>query len=348
MDEIRDLVYLDFEKASSIWSQFEGGLRESVTTSDDDSKGQKARVRFGIPKIAEANLGADYLQKRSTLETKVLHHDVLNRVDEELSNHDLVFDISQSLESTETSPEIIRNAIGKFPYIKATGQCVFEDYPRIQAICKQFNDIMSFINKCGGQSAGLIELEELIEEQIAEIRSTNNQKKKAAAKEGLKKLQSQLNSEIQKNLSGQVDQWLLDGIILWIDTFMKNRINFRNYPLTCCPSFQILCNLKRDCFVDQDPEHLLYGYGSRPNVELTVFGLITSIPSEIDDRFDPMTEFEDETQLSDKQIFENAFRRMFSSTDDIEDFARYSRYPNITVHPIAIYRSFKSNAKRNK
>lgn len=94
MEDVRDLLYLDFDKASSIWSQFEGGLRERVAVTDDDGKGQKAGVKFGIPKIAEATLGADYAQKRSTLETKILHHDVLNRVDDELSSCNLVFDVS--------------------------------------------------------------------------------------------------------------------------------------------------------------------------------------------------------------------------------------------------------------
>ena len=111
MKEVRDLLYLDFDKAASIWSQFEGGLRERVSFTDDHGKGQKAGVKFGIPRIAEANLGADYAQKRSTLETKILHHDILNRVDEDLSGLELVFDISESVDPSESSPENIRSAI---------------------------------------------------------------------------------------------------------------------------------------------------------------------------------------------------------------------------------------------
>jgi len=122
---------------------------------------------------------------------------------------------------------------------------------------------------------------------------------------------------------------------------MVNRINFRIYPIVDCPSFQILCNLKTACFVDQDLEHLLYGYGYRPNIPLTAFGLITSIPSQSELQFDPMTEFKDNDKLTDKAKLEKAFRDMFSAMDAMEDYVRYSRYPNITIHPIAVFRNIK-------
>ena len=344
MDDVRDLLYLDFDKASSIWSQFEGGLRERVAVTDDDGKAQKTGVKFGIPKIAEATLGADYAQKRSTLETKILHHDVLNRVDDELSSRNLVFDISKRVDASEASPDNVRSAIGVSPYVKVTGQCVIEDYPRILSICEKYNDVIKFIGKCGmqsiEQSPEYIELQGQIEDARKRIGSIKDRNKKAVEKQQLKTLESSIKNMAAEQVEG-VEQWLLDGIKLWINTFMPTRINFRTYPIPACPSFQVLCNLKRDCFVDQDPEHLLYGYGNRPNVPLTVFGLITSMPPREDNLFDPMTEFEDESKLDDKVVFEKAFRAIFGAMDGIEDFVRYSRYPNITVHPLAIYRSFK-------
>jgi hypothetical protein len=343
MDDVRDLVYLDFDKASSIWSQFEGGLRERVSITADDGKGQSMGVKFGIPKVAEATLGADYVQKRSTLETKVLHHDVLNRVDAELSGHGLVIDVSKTIDESEAEPENIRNAIGSTPYVKATGQCVIEDYPRILSICEKYNDIIKFIGKCGmqsiEQSPEYLELQSQIEDARNRIGSIKDRNQKAVEKQKLKALESTIGDMGAEQLRG-VEQWLLDGIKLWINTFMPTRINFRTYPLPACPSFQVLCNLKRECFVDQDPEHLLYGYGNRPNVALTVFGLVTSIPPKEEDLFDPMTEFADESKLDEKVVFEKAFRAIFGAMDEIEAFVRYSRYPNITVHPIAIYRSF--------
>jgi hypothetical protein len=82
---LRDLLYLDFDKAASIWSQFEEGLLKSIDVTEDTGKdraaGTKFGLKFGVPGLAdaqaEANLGVDYIQKRSTLQSKILHHDVL-------------------------------------------------------------------------------------------------------------------------------------------------------------------------------------------------------------------------------------------------------------------------------
>jgi len=93
---------------------------------------------------------------------------------------------------------------------------------------------------------------------------------------------------------------------------------------------------------------LLYGYGQRPNVPLTVTGLVTSKPPEGGYSFDPLEEFdgfnEDETDDSDEKnqkVIELAFRRVFAALEGMEDFVRYSRYPNVTVHPIAVYRDLR-------
>src|SRR4051812_34408019 len=57
---VRDLLYLDFDKAASIWSQFEEGLLERISETEDSGKDRTAGTKFGIPKLAEASLGVEY------------------------------------------------------------------------------------------------------------------------------------------------------------------------------------------------------------------------------------------------------------------------------------------------
>jgi hypothetical protein len=71
-----------------------------------------------------------------------------------------------------------------------------------------------------------------------------------------------------------------------------------------------------------------------------VLGLITSLPPKDDDDFDPMREFEVDTDLADRVAFERGLRALFSGMDGLESFVRFSRYPNIILHPIAVYRDF--------
>jgi hypothetical protein len=347
---VRDLLYLDFDKAASIWSQFEEGLLERVSVTEDTGKDRTAGAKFGIPSVAEANLGVDYQQKRSTLQSRTLHHDVLNRVERGLEEAGLITDLSTRVSGDESSPQKIRAVIGKRPYLRAEGASVLEDYRRILSISEKFNDILTLIEKAIQEgvkkSPQYVKIQELVAaaNEAAEAVSDRNQKATQRAK--AKEMQRQLDALSKPPLSNRIDEWLLNGMRLWINTFMPSRINFRIYPFANCPSFQVLCNLKRECFVDADLEHLLYGYGNRPNVPLAVFGLITSIPDESGPTFDPMKEFETNPELSERAAFEKGFRGVFAGMEGMEAFARYSRYPNVTVHPIAVYRSFPADVTK--
>jgi len=345
--KVRDLLYLDFDKAASIWSQFEEGLPGTFSVTEDQGKDRAAGTKFGIPGIAEANLGVDYLQKRSTLQSKTLHHDVLNRVERKLEEVGLVTDLSL-LSSNESSPEAIRAAFADRPYLRADGWSVIEDYRRILAISSRFNEVIALIAKASLETLKKTPEYQQVQEQIEaaklDVERTKDRNQRAAKRTHLMKLQETVEGITMGQLEA-VPQWLIDGMRTWIETFMPNRINFRIYPFPQCPSFQVLCNLKRECFVDSDLEHLLYGYGNRPNVPLAVFGLITSKPMPGNLPFEPLKEFQGRSDLSDAESFENAFRAVFGGMDGLEAFARYSRYPNVTVHPIAVYRSFSSSAE---
>jgi hypothetical protein len=340
---IRDLLYLDFEKAASIWSQFDEGLLQSESITLETEKSGAAGAKVGIPGLAEANLGADYLHKRATLQSRTLHHNILNRVESRLAEVGLVADLSEEMSANESSPEKVRATIGDRPYVRASGPSVLEDYNRVLAITEQFNKMAEFIARSGQEAVKKTPAYQELEADLSALRkaigSIPDRNQKAIQKNRLKTLEDTVQEMTKPSLAG-VDQWVLDGVQLWVRTFMSSRINFRIYPFSNCPSFQVLCNLKRECFVDDDLEHLLFGYGNRPNVSMAVFGLITSMPSSEPNAFDPMQEFADSPSLSEKAGFEKGFRSMFGAMEEMEGFVRYSRYPNITVHPIAVYRSF--------
>jgi hypothetical protein len=125
---------------------------------------------------------------------------------------------------------------------------------------------------------------------------------------------------------------------------MPERINFRVYPFESVPEFQVIANLKRDCFVDGNLENILFAYGIRPNVKLTIIGLITSIPSRNGTEFNPIIQ-----GGTDKgnQDMGKAFQQLFSSMQGVENLVRFSQYPNITIFPLAVYHSI-SNSKSER
>jgi hypothetical protein len=347
--QVRDILYFDFEKASSIWSQLQWGQLEKISVTSEESTDHKLGAGLGIPNLADVKLNVGEGEKRTILETRILHHDLLNRIESLLSSAGLVTNINQALTSSESSIENIHGAIGETPYIIATGSSVIEDYQRIFSISEKFNDLAKFIGRSAMEGVKsnpeYLEIEKTINELKEASKSIADRNKKAQAKAQIHTLENNIEKMLQSQVSS-VDQWILDGVKLWITTFMPTRINFRVYPFPSCPSFQVLCNLKRDSFVDQDLEHLLYGYGTRPNIPLAIFGLITSIPPKSGEIFDPLIEFEDNADMSKEMIFEKAFRGMFGAMDGLENFVKYSRYPNITVHPIAVFRPFNIKSEQ--
>lgn len=341
--KIRDFLYFDLDKASSILSQFEWGLIEQISISQDETSSQEGSINAGLPQVVGFELGAGQQKKNAIFETKKLHHDILNRIESQLTQAKLVVDLTTEIDKGEISPDHIREIIGNKPYVKAEGWSVIEDYQRILSITNHLNDIFGFIGQSQistfEQSPEYLALQSQIEEKLQEVKRITDRNQKSIAKEKLNRLETQMKTKFATGAQTiGIEQWLLDGIKLWIDTFMSNRINFRIYPYELVPSFQVLCNLKRDCFVDQNLEHLLYGYGNRPNVPLAVFGLITSIPPQEKPAFNPMMEFDN--LISEDIAFEKGFREIFGAMENFESFLRYSRYPNITIHPIAVFREF--------
>ncbi len=73
-----------------------------------------------------------------------------------------------------------------------------------------------------------------------------------------------------------------------------------------------------------------------------MIGVITSVPSDSDEDFNPLEEFDKEV-LEDYESVENAFRGMFRGFDGLEAMIRTCRYPRVLVHPILIYRQTSPN-----
>lgn len=352
MNNIRDLVYFDLDKAMSIWSQFEGGKLEHFSNLTEETEGINGGAEASIPSIIKINMGARTSGRNLKEELKVLHHDLLEKVEERLSKVGLLSDLAVFSPNPTSDVNEIHDFIGKSAYLKVEGKSVIEDYRRISAISEKFNELSKFISRSAiesiKKSPEYLEIKAQFEQAQSEVQAISDRNERSRQKQSLKLLEQKLENMLKSDL-GVVDQWILDGMQLWIKTFMPTRINFRIYPYEDFPSFQVICNLKSDCFIDQDLQHLLYGYGHRPNVPLTVTGLITSMPPLGGYNFDPLIEFEnneqnfeiEESEEENRKVFEKAFRKVFSAMEGIEDFVRYSRYPNVTVHPIAVYRNLK-------
>lgn len=123
-----------------------------------------------------------------------------------------------------------------------------------------------------------------------------------------------------------------------IDQFVPNRIHFAVQPF---PRFIAFSNLKAECILDRDTDNVLFHYGTKPNVELTVFGVVSSVPA----RESSETSLFSYAQSTDSdplsKQFAEAFSQIFQVIKPLEKIENFATFPNITVYPIAIYRTIR-------
>lgn len=341
--ELRDLIYFDFDKAASVYSQVEGGLLKETQEATEGAKETRGGAQVDL-KIFKPELSKSSQEKTSTLESKVLHHDLLTRLETVLQEMELLVDVNEEADSEDFdySDQSLHSIVSKPSFVIAEGWASIEDYSRFDFFTTHLKELAGFIKRCEVQGIEQSEeyktLKEAVDSMKEEVRKEKNGKRKAQMKFQVKELEQQVDGFLatDNSLDEDLPDWLLEGINLFITTLMPNRINLRVYPFEENARFEILSNLKRDCFVESDLENVAFAYGTRPNIQLSVFGLITSVPSKDGVVFDPMENREEDSEKGEDQ-FENSFRQIFRAYEEFERFVRFSHYPNVTIYPIAVY-----------
>jgi hypothetical protein len=340
---LRELLYLDWDKLASIYSQIHGGLlQETQETAERLSERRAALgVNLGLLKPEFGGAGSERV---SSIETRVLHHDLLVQMEDALAELGASMDIPG--DEAIGSAEEARAVVDQTAYLRAEGWAVIEDYQRVDRIAAEWPELARFIQRC--VVSGLEETPELkqLRADLEATRSNAARGKQQQRSRVLRDIEERERAldEMIASLAGFEDapeDWLIEGIRRWIEVFLPGRITLRIYPFEAIPSFQVICNLKRDSFVDADLGNLLFAYGTRPNVRLTVFGLVTAAPRPEGHAFDPMSEFADIPEGHEEEElkgFERGFRELFAALEGMEAFGRFSRYPTVTVYPLAVYR----------
>lgn len=347
MADLRDLIYLDVPKASSLLSQAESGLLQEIRESEEGSSDAKGTVGAGVS-FLKAEVAGTLSERGSRSETRVLHHALLTRLEEVLRGRAMLQDVTAAA-GTGNTAEALRDRVTSHPYVRARGWVVFEDYARMKSRMEQFNTLAAFLRKCSQMTLEKTDEYRTVKGQIAAQKQTAEQERdRERRRDALKEVQhaeaglDQLVSHfVGANAPSPLDDWLVKGVGHWIDTFHPDQIHLRLYPHPDVPGFHLLANLKRSGFLDDSVDNVLFAYGSRPNVQLSMLGLVTSAPRPDGPAFDPMAEYAAPTEpdaVGDIRGFEQGFRQAFVGLQGLETFARFERFPNVTVYPIAVFR----------
>ena len=343
MSSIKDLIYFDYDKAKSLNSQLNGGVISELTKAIEEETGISSEVGFDI-KVLKGNIGGNNKGKTYRTEKIELYHELLNEIEKTLFDKKILTDINESFKNGGVPFNDFLKKVPEFTYVKSTGWSSFEDFERFKRIMNNFNEIQRLIfTSALENNPEIIKQKEQINDLKKEIRSSNKSNKSNELKK-LRAIEKNFDKAIVET-SGAVflDDTFIERVETFLNTFSPDRLNFRLAPFDVFNDFQILANLKSEYLVNGDFENVIYTYGSRPNIKLSVFGIITSCPQKEDIRVDLNDEYlgyEDE-ELQDEAVFEKAFRNVFSSFEGFEKFFFVPTYPKISVSPIAIYREIK-------
>lgn len=341
MNSIKDLIYFDYDKAKSLNSQLEGGLISELTRAIESEGGLSSEVGFDV-KILKAKMGNNNKERSVRTETIEIYHELLNQIEKSLVEREILTDINNSFKESSKSFNDFLLEVPSITYIKATGWSAFEDFERFKRIMNNFNDIQRLIfSSVLEENLEVKQIKEQINDFKKGLKNKINSSKDLLRLKAIEKI---FDKTLEKESGATLlDETFIERLEIFLNTFSPNRLNFRLAPFDTYNDFQILANLKNEHLVNGSFENVIYTYGSRPNIKLSVLGVITSCPQKIDKRVDLNDEYlgYQDDELSAEVGFEKAFRHVFSTFENFEKFFFVPSYPKISVSPIAIYREIK-------
>ena len=333
-----DYLYVDLEKVISLYSQLTGGVVELKETQSEKGSTSEHKKNLDF-KIFEYDSGGAEEEREQDKITIKPHHALLQELEEKLSSSGYLLDLDELGDGKTLKDHKVRTSIKKALCVKCTGRIVIEDYERIKNTGQAFPEIVKLIN--ASQIEALKETPEYKEREvkITELETLEgSRKRQSEAKREVKQLRKELEEVVTtfSTIKG-VPQWILDGLGTWINTFLPNITNIRVYPFPDQHDEHLFGHLDALNFTISDSTAFHFTYSSFPTEEFTMLGIITSVPLDEDESFNPLQEF-DKEELDDYESIENAFRGLFKGFEGFEALIRTCRYPRVLVHPILVYR----------
>ena len=338
---IRDLIYFDEKKAASLLSQIEGGL-PTISRETHDAAAALSRGTGLDLKVAKLSRDTTTTDRSSIEEDRVLHHAMLARIERWLTEGDLLAVVDEQTKSGEGNVEEVRSFIVQRSFASVTGLAIIQDFGELTTTISRFNQLVTFINRASRHALETSPEITSLRSQIAEFgKPIQGQRgsatQRANAKAAAREIQAQIEQAIAASVPlTELPAWLLDGFGLFLETFMRGRVELRLQPLRGAPSFELIANLKRDCFTDADISTIISSYGTRPDRPLCLIGFVTSAP--VDEQ---VAEDSSRAERRGDGQFEKSFDHLFAALESIEEMVRTTRYPSVAVYPLAVFRRMR-------
>ncbi len=316
-DSIRDYIYLDTDRARSIYSQLKGGLMESFMKGNATSESSTENVDSRKQSVEQnVLLGTKYEA------THVLHDFLFSAIEADLV--EAIIDIKSLEVVSKLQP-------GDYYRVRGIGQ--IDDTKRFLRILKDFNTLHSYISMAANLPDMQKEIWDIEHRIDIELLS----------KRDLEKLQKKVISLkppaiFRKGHQG-VPDLTSEMITLWLDLLYPSI-----FEIKLLPDFSdnlIFRSIVDTEYLRENPSLTFAKHSSRTQAKWTLVGQVSAVYSPKD-----LDSDEEDADPSD-EISENmrdAFENVFSSLKAMEEHLLISAsHTTVVTTPLAIYQETRIN-----
>lgn len=305
---IRDFLYLDVERIKSIFAQLEEGLVTGRERVGGTAKEVTGKGGGGIPTLLNLAAEGKFIWENEERETKTLHDYMYNHVESKMRDSNLVNIIDSSIVSPDWPTSGKRNShINQGSFLLICGKITLDDYDHLKEILENFNELAKFIAL-------------------------------SSASQSIKQLTKPQRKQVERELSEKktLDDWLVNGLKKFFNTFYKERCMITIQPNDNVPEVYFTGHLIKACIRD-GLESVIFRYGTSPQIQWNVFAQVAYIPSRSESG-QRNAFLQEGVQAQKTRSIDESIRDTFNALRDIEKLATAVSYPAISIIPIAIYR----------
>ncbi len=259
-NSIRDYLYLDIDRVRSIYAQATGGLTESIRELQEEID-----THSNDHQAKNESLSKSIMLGSGRIATRVLHDYLFTAMEKELGD-----------KIVEVSKQIICD-VAPGTLFRVSGRAEVDDVARMQIIMENYNDMYKYLLAISQAS----EIQETVWDLQDELQTANsNRKGNRRSKKDVETLLKQLEPE---EISSTILREGRAGISpLITETFRRVNGLFYDdiFEVKIIPDFDdvsVLRGIINKEFLREDPTIIYAKYGSRPSVNWTMVGQVTTL-----------------------------------------------------------------------
>ena len=335
LDGLYEFIYLDEQRAASLYSQLYQGL--VVEEISELEKFEAASKTGGADlKLIKGDISKSTSVRTQKVNRSQLHHFLLVSVERKLKELNLLYEVDLTRDSKELLNDEMRSELLKTSFISITGKVAWEPIGELGNLARRTKEIIEALNALNKHNLEQNEeYKSSIEDDVQSIKLEKDRGKKSKLKMALKQKQNFVFNEIKLEALPDV---LIKILTSFGENVYKDQLHVRLFegnPID--DEIQEISFLRKQLLVHDTIEQIELDYTNYPDNLWTMLGIITAMP-----RKEIENDGEDVEERAEKESnFESSFVGIYQAFKEIRDSIRPIKYPRFVITPISLHRKFQ-------